>query len=82
MKAGLEEEWNRRWQAVLGKNMRKEQTKWSRRWQAFLVKSQSKRGWRWRGPQGGRQSSLRVKVSVGGGGGDHKVAGGSRLESE
>jgi hypothetical protein len=24
VKAGLEEEWNRRWQAVLGKNMGKE----------------------------------------------------------
>ncbi len=47
MKAGLEEEWNRRWQAVLGKNMRKEWVKeeWNRRWQVVLGKRQSQRGW-------------------------------------
>ncbi len=67
MKAGLEEEWNRRWQAVLGKNMGKKSAKWSRRWQAVLRRSQSKRGWRWRGHKVAGCSRVRVRVTVGGG---------------
>ncbi len=75
MKAGLEEEWNRRWQAVLGKNMRKEQTKWSRRWRAVLRRRQSKRGWRFRGHKVAGSSRVGVRVSASGGEAEHKVAG-------
>jgi hypothetical protein len=43
-----------------------------------LGKSQSKCGWRQSEAQGGSRFSVRVRVSVDGGGVEHKVAGGSR----
>jgi hypothetical protein len=50
------------------------EAEWSTRWQVVLGKSQSKCGWRRSGAQGGRLFSVRVRVSVGGGGVEHKVA--------
>ncbi len=48
------------------------------RWQAVLGKSHSKREWRQNEAGGGGQFSVRVKVSVGGGGVEHIMAGCSR----